>query len=199
MSVGLLFGLASNYIESLFTNGGGSSSSAAQATAAGATSAASSQDASTLSPFAQVLSSLQQLAQANPSHYQQVTQQISANLQSAAQTATTNGDSSLAGELTKLSGDFSTASSSGQLPNIQDLAQAIGGGSHHFHHHQAEAPAGDATTNSGSAGTTTASSGSVNSLFQALSSSSSNALAISSLSPLNVIDSTLTAAGIQGI
>ncbi len=193
MSVGSLFGIASNYIESLFTNAGSSTSSAP------ATAASGSQDASALSPFAQVLSSLQQLAQANPSQYQQVTQQISANLQSAAQTATANGDTSLAGELTKLSGDFSTASGSGQLPNIQDLAQAIGGGAHPIHHHQWEAEAGNSTSNNGSADTTATSSGSLNQLFQTLSASTSNTLANNSLTPLNIIDTTLTAAGIQGI
>ena len=94
------------------------------------------QDNGQLSPFAQVLSSLQQLQQSNPTEYQQVTQQIATNLQSAAQAATNEGNSTAANQLNQLSKDFSTASQTGQLPNISDLAQALGGSSgHHRHHH----------------------------------------------------------------
>jgi len=78
---------------------------------------------------------LQHLQQSNPSQYQQVTQQISNTLQTAAQSATASGNTGLSSELTQLSSDFKNASSSGQLPNIQDLAQAVGHG-HHHHHNQ---------------------------------------------------------------
>jgi hypothetical protein len=93
------------------------------------------------SPFTQMLSALQQLQQSNPAGgYQQVTQQIAANLQTAAQTAQSNGNSAAAKQFTQLSKDFANASASGQLPNVQDLAQAVGGsgtssaggGHHHF-------------------------------------------------------------------
>jgi hypothetical protein len=76
---------------------------------------------------------LQQLEQSNPTQYTQVTQQISKNLQSAAQTATASGNTSAASQLNQLATDFANASASGQLPNLQDLASAVGG--HHGRHH----------------------------------------------------------------
>jgi hypothetical protein len=102
---------------------------------------------------------LQQLQQSDPTKYQQVTQQIAANLQNAAQTAETDGNSTAAAQLSKLASDFNSASQSGQLPNIQDLAQAIGGGHHHHHHaHAASVDAdGNSSANNGSTGTPTSS------------------------------------------
>ena len=88
-----------------------------------------------LSPFAQILSELQQLQQQNPSEYAQVTQEIATNLQSAAQADQANGNSTGASQLTQLATDFSNASQSGQLPDISDLAHAVSGGSHHHHGH----------------------------------------------------------------
>jgi hypothetical protein len=82
-----------------------------------------------------VLSLLQQLQQSNPSQYQQVTQQIATNLQSAAQTAQQNGNASASNQLNQLATDFTNASKSGQLPNISDLAQAIAGHHHRQHSH----------------------------------------------------------------
>jgi hypothetical protein len=145
MSIGPLINLAGGYIQSLFANpiAGSSPASTATATSSG------TQDTNQLSPFAQILSSLQQLQQSNPSQYQQVTQQISTNLQTAAQTATASGNTSLTNELNKLSADFGSASTSGQLPNVQDLAQAIGGGGHHHHHsHQGAGTTGNTADNS---------------------------------------------------
>jgi hypothetical protein len=101
------------------------------------TSALSVSDSSQLSPFAQMLSVLQQLQQSNPAQYQQVTQQIATKLQNAAQTATSNGNTAQASQLTQLAKDFTNASTSGHLPNVQGLAQAIGGGHHHHSHAQA--------------------------------------------------------------
>jgi hypothetical protein len=86
-----------------------------------------------LSPLAQVLSTLQQLQQSNPTEYQQITAQIATNLQTAAQSAQSSGNTTAANQLNQLATDFTTASQTGQLPNIQDLAQALGG--HHHHHH----------------------------------------------------------------
>ena len=105
-------------------------------------------DSSQLSPLGQVLSTLQQLQQSNPTEYKQVTQQIATNLTSAAQTAQTDGNTTVANQLTQLAGDFTNASTSGQLPNIQDLAQAVGGGGggHHHHHHQAESSSSTPST-----------------------------------------------------
>jgi hypothetical protein len=84
-------------------------------------------DSGQLSPFAQLVSTLQQVQQQNPAEYQQLTQQIATNLQSAAQTAQTDGNSPQANQLSQLATDFTNASGTGQLPNLQDLAQAVGG------------------------------------------------------------------------
>jgi len=66
-------------------------------------------DGSQLSPFAQILSSLQQLQQSNPSQYQQVTRQIATNLQNAAKTAQSEGNTTAANQLNQLANDFTTA------------------------------------------------------------------------------------------
>jgi len=102
-------------------------------------------DSSQLSPLGQVLSTLQQLQQSNPGEYKKVTQQIAAGQQTAAQTAQSTGNTIAANELNGLSSDFTNASSTGQLPNIADLAQALSGGGHH-HHHAHAAGSSDSTT-----------------------------------------------------
>jgi hypothetical protein len=117
---------------------------------ANAASATPSSDSGQLSPLAQLMSTLQQLKQSDPAKYQQVTGQIATNLQSAAQAAQTAGNTSAANQLNQLATDFSTASTSGQLPNIQDLAKAVGG--HHHHHSK---PSGDSDGDSTTATTTT--------------------------------------------
>ena len=91
-------------------------------------------DSSQLSPFAQILSTLQQLQQSNPVQYQQVTQTIATNLKTASQAAQSQGNTKEATSLNQLASDFSDASSSGNLPSIQDLAKAIPGGHHHYGH-----------------------------------------------------------------
>jgi hypothetical protein len=137
----------------------------------GATSSAAKPDSSQLSPLGQLLSTLQQLQQSNPGEYKTITQQIANDLQSAAQTAGSAGNTAAANQLKQLATDFTSASTSGQLPNIQDLAQAVAGG--HGHHRHAE-----------SAGA---------------SRSSSNSLAQTDpLNPLNIINNTLTNAGLTG-
>jgi len=83
-------------------------------------------DSSQLSPFAQLMSSLQQLQQSNPTRYQQVTSQIATDLQSAAQTAQSQGNTTAANQL-------------------NHLASAIGG---HHHHHHAHAATGDSNGSS---------------------------------------------------
>jgi hypothetical protein len=118
---------SSGYLQSILSSALQNTGSSAPAS--GTTPADSSQ----VSPLAKLLSELQQLQQSDPSEYQQVTQQIATNLQAAAQTATSAGNTSAASQLTQLATDFSNASTSGQLPNIQDLAQAVGGGHHHHH------------------------------------------------------------------
>ncbi len=92
-----------------------------------------------LSPFARVMSKLQELQQQDPDLYKAVTQKISTNLQQAAQKAQANGNTDRANQLSQLASDFKNASDSGALPNVQDLAKATEG--HHFgyHHHHAAA------------------------------------------------------------
>jgi hypothetical protein len=151
-----------------------------------------------------VLSTLQQLQQTNPSQYQTITAQIATNLQTAAQTATTDGNTGAASELTQLSNDFTTASQNDQLPNIQDLAQAIGGNSGHHHHHHSHGASSSSSTDSDSGSSSSSSSnGSTNgsqSLSQLLASFQSNSTSSQngSLNPLNIILNTLNNAGVLG-
>jgi hypothetical protein len=93
-------------------------------------------DQTQISPLANLLSQLQQLQQNNPAQYQQVTQQIATNLQTAAQTAQSSGNTTAANQLTQLATDFSNASANDQLPSVKDLAEASGGGHHHHHFNQ---------------------------------------------------------------
>jgi len=76
------------------------------------------------------------------SHFRNRTHEIQAGDrascdESAKRRAQSQGNSGAAGQLTQLASDFTTASQTGQLPNLQDLAQAVGGsgGGHHHHHH----------------------------------------------------------------
>lgn len=75
-----------------------------------ATSLQSQSDNSQLSPLAQLMSTLEQLQKSNPAEYQQVTQQIATNLQSAAQNASSGGNTAAATELNQLATDFASAS-----------------------------------------------------------------------------------------
>jgi aromatic ring hydroxylase len=145
----------------------------ASTTGASALTSAQQPDSGQLSSFAQLANTLQQLQQSNPTEYTQVTQKIAANLQSAAQTAQASGNTTAAAQLNQLATDFSNASATGQLPNLQDLAQAVGG--HHGHHHAA---------GSGSA---------VSQLLSSLESASSQN---GSVNAATVIQNTLTSSGI---
>lgn len=154
-------------------------------------------DASQLSPFAQILSTLQELQQSNPTEYATLTQQIATNLQIAAQTDTADGNTSGASELTQLANDFTTASTSGQLPIISDLAQAIGGGA------QGPPPPPPATdsSSSDSSSTSSMSSSSASSIFQQLeqllASLQASGNTSQSLTPQSIILQTLANAGIS--
>jgi hypothetical protein len=139
-------------------------------------------DSSQLSPLAQVLSTLQQLQQSNPTEYAQITQQIATNLTTASQTAQSAGNTTEANQLSQLATDFTNASTSGQLPNIQDLAQAIGGGGGHHHHHHFEPASSSSDTTSTSTGT-----------------GSPNQTSGNALSPLSIITNTLASAGVTGL
>jgi len=113
----ILDGVLQNY--SLFANNN------TNGVNSGGNSSANSSDNSNLSPLAQLISFLQQLQQSNPVEYRLITHQISANLQAAAQTDQADGNAAGASQLNQLSADFTSASTSGQLPNLQDLAQAL--------------------------------------------------------------------------
>jgi hypothetical protein len=174
----------------------------------GSLSAVQQPDSGQLSPFAQLMSTLQQLQQSNPTEYQTVTAQIATNLTNAAQTATSEGNSTAAAQLTQLANDFNTASTSGQLPNVQDLAQAVGGG-HHHHHHHAHAVSNDSGANSSassasSTGSTSATSSTASGasasqmLSQLLAAFQTNETQANALDPMSIINNTLTQAGITG-
>jgi hypothetical protein len=153
MSTSAISNLSGSYLEqalygalqSITSSTAGSTTNASSTT--GATSAQSESDSSHLSPFAQLVSALQELQQADPTEYKQFTAQVGANLQSEAQTVQRQGNPGVASQLTQLAADFTGASQTGQLPNLQDLAEAVGGGGsdsgagggghrgHHHHHH----------------------------------------------------------------
>lgn len=153
-----------------------------------------------LSPLAQVMSQLQQLQQSDPSKYQQVTAQIAKNLESAAATASAAGNTTAATQLNQLASDFTQSSQTGQLPNIQDLAQAVGGyphhGGHHHHIHRADA---DSNSNTSSSSTSSSSASSQSqSLSQLLSAFQTGSAQSASLNPTAIIMNTLNQAGIEG-
>jgi hypothetical protein len=132
MGTSSIGGLSSSYLQQILA---AAIQNTGASTAAGNAPSITGSDSSQLSPLAQIASTLQQLQQSDPTKFKQVTEQVSTALQTAAKTATSQGDSSAASQLTQLATDFSNAAQSGQLPNLQDLAQAVGGGGHHHHHH----------------------------------------------------------------
>jgi hypothetical protein len=189
-AISSLNNLSSSYLQSIISNTlQSTNSTASSSSSASASSATAPSESSQLSPFAQLMSTLQQLQQSNPAEYKQVTQQIATNLQTAAQTATTDGNSTQA-QLSQLATDFTNASQSGQLPNMQDLAQAIGGGHHHHHGHAASTDA-DISSSSPS------NSASTSPLSQLLAQFQVNNPQSESLNPMSIITNTLSRAGIN--
>ena len=202
MSTGSINPLSSGYLQSILTSaiqgvGKTTSTTSNSLSGVGASSSSQSPDSTQLSPFAQMLSELQQLQQSDPTKYQQVTQQVATNLQSAAQTAQANGNTTAANQLNQLATDFTNASKSGQLPSIQDLAQAIGGGHHHHHHaHSASADSdGSSGTNTSSSSTSTSAS---QALSQLLAAYQANGGQTDPLNPMSIILNTLSSSGISG-
>jgi hypothetical protein len=192
-SISSINNLSNTYLQSILSPALQNSSSAANSSSTtGASSVTSQSENGRLSPFAQLMSTLQQLQESNPTEYKQVTQQIATNLQNAAKTATADGNSTQATQLNQLATDFTTASQSGQLPNVQDLAQAIGGG--HHHHHHSHAAASDADSSSSS---TTSSSTTSNQLSQLLAAFQANSTQNEATNPMSIIMNTLSSAGIN--
>jgi hypothetical protein len=190
-SMGFINNVSSSYLQSVFSNvsqnsGLTNNTTSNDPSAISTALVAPQTDNQQLSPFAQLLSTLQQLQQTDPAKYQQVTQQIAANLESAAQTAQADGNSTAATHLNQLATDFTTASTSGQLPNIQDLGQAMSG--HHHHSHSGSADPDGGSSASGNAQT----------LNQLLSTFQADGSQGSSQDPLAIILNTLSGAGISG-
>jgi hypothetical protein len=190
--MGSISSLSGSYLQSILGSalqGIGSTSNTTSNTinSIGTSSITQPADNQQLSPFAQMMSMLQQLQQSNPGQYQQVTQQIATNLRNAAQTAQSEGNSTAENQLSQLSSDFKSASTSGQLPSVQDLAQAIGGGHHHHHAHAAAAdPDGDSSSSSAN-----------QTANQFLSAFQSNSSEDQSLNPTAIILNTLSNAGLS--
>jgi len=188
--MGFINNLSSNYLQSVLNNA--VQSSGLTANTSGITSSTALQtDNQKLSPFGQLLSTLQQLQQSDPSKYQQVTQQIATNLQSAAQTAQADGNSIAATQLNQLATDFTNASQSGQLPNIQDLAQASQSG--HSHHHHGHGHGHSASADPDSSSSTSRTNQTLDQLFSTLQ---SNGTANDPLNPMAIIFNTLSSDGI---
>jgi len=184
-SISLINNLTSSYLQSILDAGLQKSNSTANSSSSTGTSSVTAQSENgQLSPFAQVMSTLQQLQQSNPTEYQQVTQQIATNLQSAAQTATADGNSTQATQLNQLATDFTSASQSGQLPNIQDLAQAMSGGHHHHHHHVAASSDADGDSSTGTS-----------QISQLLAAFQANSAQNEATNPMAIITNTLSSAG----
>jgi hypothetical protein len=187
-SIGSLNNLSSSYLQQLLSTTLQNTSSAAKSpSSTGTPSVTAQSENGQLSPFAQLMSTLQQLQQSNPTEYKQVTQQIATNLQNAAQTATAEGNSTQATQLSQLATDFTSASQSGQLPNMQDLAQAVGGGHHHHHSHAASSDSSSSSTSSGTSQT----------LSQQLAAFQANSTPNEATDPMAIIMNTLSSAGIN--
>jgi len=196
--MGSINSLSSSYLQSLLSTALQDAGSATKTTgntlsSAGASSVAPPADNPQLSPLAQLMSTLQQLQQSDPAKYRQVTQQIATNLQGAAQTAQADGNSTAASQLNQLATDFTNASKSGQLPNIQDLAQAVGG--HHHHHGHHASVDSDSSSSTGSSASSTA--GASQATSQLLSAFQANGSQNDSLNPTMIILNTLSSAGIS--
>src|SRR5579863_7759067 len=85
-----------------------------------------------LSPAAQFLNQLQQLQTQSPQQFQAVISQVTGQLQQAGTTASNDGDTAQASQLTTLAKSFQSAASGGPLPTAQQLQQACLTG-HHLH------------------------------------------------------------------
>ena len=191
MSTSSINNLSSSYLQSILgTALQNAGVTAGQTNSINTSLSALQSDQGQLSPFVQVMSTLQQLQQSDPSQYQQVTQQIATNLQSAAQTAQSQGNTAAANQLNQLASDFTSASQNGQLPNVQDLAKALSGHHHHGggHHHHAASNSSDSSTSSTDA---SSSSSSISQLLSAFQTDQSQAL-----NPMSIIENTLASAGI---
>jgi hypothetical protein len=188
MSTNSINSLASSYIQSVL--GAAATPSTKAATASISAPAAQQPDNGQLSSFAQMMNTLQQLQKSNPTEYQQVTAQIATNFQAAAKTATADGNTTAAKQLTQLAATFSSASTDAQPLNMQTVAKAMGKG---HHHHGGGGHARESSASSSSSSTAASSTASPVSQFLASlqSSSSQN----DELNPTSIIATALANAG----
>jgi len=107
--------------------------------ASSASSVQQQADALAVSPAGQFLNQLQQLETQNPQEFQAILTEITGQLQQAATTASNNGNTTQANQLTQLANTFQNAESGGPLPTAQQLQQA-GLTGHHHHHGGHRAP-----------------------------------------------------------
>jgi hypothetical protein len=129
--------LSSLHLQSILNSFQIQPASASQSSVAAVAQVNPQSDSQQLSPVGKFLNLLQDLQQSDPAKYAQLTGKIATSLQSAAQTAQAAGDTGAANQLGALASDFSKAAASGQLPDLQNVAQAIGGGGHQHHGHHA--------------------------------------------------------------
>jgi hypothetical protein len=196
MSTNSINSLANSYIQSVL----GTAATSANANPASVSAPSVPQpDNGQLSSFAQMMNTLQQLQKSNPSEYQQVTAQIATNLQTAAKTATADGNAPAAKQLTQLATDFTNASQNAQPLSMQNVAKAMSGG--HHHHHGGGGGGSKASSDSDSSNSTsstgsTSSSSSTSPLSQFLASLQSSSSQNSALDPSTIIANTLASAGI---
>ncbi len=94
-------------------------------------------DSPNISPAASFLTTLQKLQQQNPIAFQKITSQVAGHLQMAAKSAASQGNSTQAGQLSRLATEFQNCSTTGQLPSAQALQQAGFGapGGHYGYQH----------------------------------------------------------------
>jgi hypothetical protein len=206
MSTTALTNLSSDYLQSLLNSSLQNAGSTANNTidnlaSTAAASGLEQSDNGGLSPFAQLMSTLQQLEQSNPTEYAQVTQQIATDLTAAGKTAQSQGNTAAANQLNQLATDFTNASTSGQLPNVQDLAQAVSGGGHHHHHHHHHEESSSSSSQSSTSGSSTSAamtttSNSISQLNQLLSAFQANGSQSDSLNPMTIIMNALANAGV---
>ena len=190
MSTNSINSLASSYVQSAI---GAALKTNTNTTSVSGSSPQAQSDNGQLSPFAQMMNTLQQLQQTNPTEYVQVTSQIAASLQTAAKTATAEGNSPAATQLNQLATDFTNASKSGQPLPVQSVAKAIGGGRGHHHHHGGSSSSSSSVT---SPTDPTSTSSTASPLSQFLASLDSTSSQNQALNPISIIANTMSNAGI---
>lgn len=113
--------LSTAYLRELRGNALESTGVAAMSSAYGAHDGGSGaqSDSSELSPLAHLAGLLEELRESDRARYKDVTARIAANLRAAAQAGGQGGNL-----LNRLAADFMTASETGEMPDLDDLAEA---------------------------------------------------------------------------